>query len=99
MFHHIDSRSFRYALRLVTEGNADIFEPGTTRGLQDIHASLFGDLYPFAGIIRELNISKGGFRFATALYLKEIRAKIDGEHWYAGRNEEEWGLMRDNTRK
>lgn len=77
MSHHIDSRSFSYALRLVTEGTADTLDVGTTRGLQDIHAYLFRDLYPFAGVIRELNISKGGFRFATALYLKEILAKID----------------------
>ncbi len=98
MSHQIDSRSFSYALRLVTEGNADTLDVGTTRGLQDIHATLFCDLYPFAGVIREVNISKGGFRFATALYLKEIRATFAGEHWYAGMNEEEWGLMRDDTR-
>ncbi len=35
------------------------------------------DLYDFAGEIREINISKGGFRFANSLYLKEILPKIE----------------------
>lgn len=39
-------------------------EIGTTAGLQAIHRALFDGLYPFAGEIRKLNISKGGFRFA-----------------------------------
>jgi cell filamentation protein len=34
-------------------------------------------LYDFAGIIRTVNISKGGFRFANALYLNEILVKIE----------------------
>jgi cell filamentation protein len=38
---------------------------------------LFEGLYDFAGKIRTVNISKGGFRFATALYLKEILIKIE----------------------
>ena len=77
MSHEIDKKSLENALRLFADGIIDTYEVGTTRGLQDIHAALFRDLYPFAGTIRELNISKGGFRFATALYLKEILAKID----------------------
>jgi cell filamentation protein len=38
---------------------------------------LFGGLYGFAGKIRAQNISKGGFRFAPALYLNEILVKIE----------------------
>jgi len=34
-------------------------------------------LYDFAGEVRTLNISKGGFRFATALYLNEILVKVE----------------------
>jgi len=34
-------------------------------------------LYDFAGKIRDKNISKGGFRFANALYLNEILPKIE----------------------
>ena len=45
--------------------------------LQQVHAYLFGGLYDFAGQIRQKNISKGGFRFATALYLEEGLKKIE----------------------
>ena len=38
---------------------------------------MFDGLYDFAGKIRTQNISKGGFRFATALYLKEALAKVE----------------------
>ena len=34
-------------------------------------------MYDFAGKIRDKNISKGGFRFANALYLNEILPKIE----------------------
>jgi cell filamentation protein len=44
-------------------------EPGSIKCLQQIHAYLFGGLYDFAGKIRTLNISKGGFRFAPAQFL------------------------------
>ena len=38
---------------------------------------MFNGLYDFAGQIRSKNISKGGFRFANALYLNEILVKIE----------------------
>ncbi len=44
-------------------------EVGTTKGLQQIHAYLFGGLYDFAGQIRQKNISKGGFQFAVSHFL------------------------------
>ena len=53
------------------------FEVGTTTGLQQIHKYLFGKLYDFAGQIRVKDISKGGFRFASSLYLEESLKKID----------------------
>ena len=43
----------------------------TTKGLQQIHRALFEGLYPFAGEIRKQNISKGGFRFASLVYLEQ----------------------------
>lgn len=55
----------------------DAVEIGTLRGLLDIHKYLFGGLYDFAGQIRQKNISKGGFRFANSLYLKEALVKIE----------------------
>ena len=52
-------------------------EVGTVNGLRQIHAYLFGGLYDFAGQIRKLNISKGGFVFASVGYLDETLAAIE----------------------
>jgi cell filamentation protein len=38
---------------------------------------LFKNLLDFAGQTRTKNISKGGFRFANALYLNEVILKIE----------------------
>lgn len=50
---------------------------GTFNGLSKIHKYLFDNIYNFAGNIREVNISKGSFRFASFIYLKDILNKID----------------------
>lgn len=39
--------------------------------LCDIHKFIFGDVYPFAGKMRDEDISKGNFRFASARFLHE----------------------------
>ena len=49
---------------------------GTFKGLSKIHKYLFDSIYDFAGNIREVNISKGSFRFASFIYLKDILNKI-----------------------
>jgi len=74
---NIDKNSLANAYRLFESDDINTIEIGTTKGLKDIHRYLFEGLYDFAGEIRNHNISKGGFRFANALYLKEILIKIE----------------------
>jgi cell filamentation protein len=70
-------QSLEKAFHLFESGDILSIEVGTTKGLLQLHAYLFEGLYDFAGKIRTQNISKGGFRFATALYLKEALAKVE----------------------
>ena len=73
----IDEISLQKARELYDSGYIFSCEVGTTKGLQQIHKYIFDGLYDFAGKVRDKNISKGNFRFANAIYLKEALAKIE----------------------
>jgi len=73
----IDGKSKTKAYSLFESGMLKSLEPGSIKSLQQIHAYLFGGLYDFAGQIRKLNISKGGFRFAPAQYLNHSLKVIE----------------------
>lgn len=73
----IDGQSKKKAYTLFESNLINEFEVGTTKGLQQIHAYLFGGLYDFAGKIRQKNISKGGFQFATSHFLGETLRQIE----------------------
>ena len=65
------------ALELFDNGKINEFEVGTTRGLICIHKYLFSDIYDFAGVIRDVNLAKGNFRFAPVMYLEDALNRID----------------------
>ncbi|MBO7398508.1 MAG: Fic family protein [Clostridia bacterium] len=73
----LDEKSRLKAYELFDSGFIDNIEVGTVKGLQQIHAYIFGGLYDFAGQIRKLNIAKGGFAFAPAMYLAENLKTIE----------------------
>lgn len=73
----IDGKSKSKAYALFESSLIDSIEVGTIKGLQQIHAYLFGGLYDFAGQIRSVNIAKGGFQFAMAQYLPQTLQSIE----------------------
>ena len=73
----IDGKSKSKAYALFESSLIDNIEVGTVKGLQQIHAYLFGGLYDFAGQIRTVNIAKGGFQFAMVQFLPQTLATIE----------------------
>ena len=52
----------------------DVRQEFNTATLQDWHRRWLGDIYPWAGQYRQLNMSKGGFLFAAAHLLDRLMA-------------------------
>ena len=73
----IDGKSKTKAYALFESSFINSIEVGTAKGLQQIHAYLFGGLYEFAGQIRQKNISKGGFQFAVSRFLGDTLKQIE----------------------
>lgn len=73
----IDGKSRSKAYALFESSLIDSIEVGTVKGLQQIHAYLFGGLYDFAGQIRTVNIVKAGFQFAMAQFLGQTLADVE----------------------
>lgn len=74
---NVDEASKERAIKLFGSAELAGFEVGTLKGLQQVHAYLFGGLYDFAGKIRDVDISKGSFRFASHLYLAVSLAEVE----------------------
>ena len=69
--------SKKKAAELFESGLLSNLEVGTFASLQAIHRYLFGEIYPFAGKLRTVNMAKGNFRFAPLMYLEAALANID----------------------
>lgn len=65
------------AVQLYEKGIIDKLPAGTFESLRKIHEYLFSDLYDMAGKIRDVNISKGNFRFASVLYLSDAIKQVE----------------------
>ena len=69
--------SKKKAQLLYDTGDIEKAETGTFAGLAYIHRYLLGEIYPFAGETRKVNIAKGDFRFAPVIYLETALKNID----------------------
>ena len=69
--------SKKKALEMFQTGFLDSLQEGSLEALIQIHKYLFEDIYEFAGQLRTVNVSKGNFRFAPAVYLNEALKSIE----------------------
>ena len=69
--------SKKKAIELLDKNIFDKLNPGSCEALFAIHKFLFEDIYDFAGKLRDVNISKGNFRFAPVMYLEVSLENIE----------------------
>ena len=69
--------SKKKAVELFDKNIFDKLKPGSCEALFTIHKFLFEDIYDFAGELRDVNISKGNFRFAPVMYLEVSLENIE----------------------
>ena len=75
--HEEERISKAAALRMYEDGTLAALRPGSFAALRTIHELLFGDIYDFADKVRTVNLAKGGFRFASALYLSSALRAVE----------------------
>ena len=69
--------SKKKALELFDRGILNELKVGKFSALKEIHKYLFDEIYDFAGVVRTVNLAKGNFRFAPAMYLESALENID----------------------
>ncbi|SEQ44086.1 cell filamentation protein [Lachnospiraceae bacterium RM5] len=69
--------SKKKAIILFTDNLLNDKTPGTFEALKFIHKFLFEDIYEFAGKIRDVNLAKHNFRFASLVYLNVALKNIE----------------------
>ena len=69
--------SKKKAVELFDRNIFDQLKTGSCEALFAIHKFLFEDIYDFAGKLRDVNISKGNFRFAPVMYLEVSLENIE----------------------
>lgn len=69
--------SKKKAVEMFESGLLDALAPGSFASLCEIHRQLFGEIYSFAGEMRNVNIAKGNFRFAPLMYLSAAIENIE----------------------
>lgn len=52
-------------------------KPGTMKCLQQIHSYLFDGIYGYAGKLRTINLSKGGFQFTNCMHFDKIIPNVE----------------------
>lgn len=65
------------AVEMFESGFLETLKAGTYESLAAIHKYLFDEIYDFAGQLRKVNISKGGFRFAPVMYMEAALQNVD----------------------
>ena len=65
------------ALKLFESDQFAALRAGSVDALLAIHQTLFSEIYDFAGKVRTVNIAKGNFRFAPAIYLAAALESIE----------------------
>ena len=69
--------SKKCAKEMFESGYLEKLETGTFETLKKIHKYLYKDIYEFAGVLRNVNIAKGNFRFTPLTYIEEAIKNIE----------------------